>query len=310
MPLQQDIMFDRNFEKEHTFLYSFNENFILFDNLDGKGTVMPEKAQFYNSSFYHAFFVKKGTISIIADGVRIDANENDYLVIMPCTTIEFISSSATFFAFIIRAHIVINIYDKLEVPFSQRRSLFCIYHHHFNKNLIVQFEALYMQMKKEAFWPDYTFKELTIKEYTSIYILYLLSIIHDYPDKEYFVRTKRRNYYLQFLQLLSDYYQTYRDVQFYAQKLGISPKYLSSITAIYSGFPASVVIDHYVVFRIKVMLYDGELNVKKISEIFNFHSQSFFGRYFKRVTGLSPRDFIIRYNKRLYLYQNTSVSDI
>ena len=302
MPLQQDIMFDRNFEKEHTFLYSCNENFILFDNLDGKGTVMPEKAKFYNSSFYHAFFVKKGVISIIADGVRIDAKENDYLVIMPCTTIEFISTTATFFAFIIRAHVVINIYDKQEIPFSQRRSLFCVYHHHFNSDLIVPFEELYVQMKKEALRPDYLYKELTIKEYASIYILYLLSIIKDYPEKEYFVRTKKRILYLQFLQLLSDYYQTYRDVHFYADKLGISSKYLSSITSYYSGFPASVVIDHYVVFRIKVMLYEGELNVKKISEIFNFQSQSFFGRYFKRVTGLSPRDFITRYNKRLSLY--------
>lgn len=302
MPLQQDIMFDRNFEKENTFLYSCNENYILFDNLDGKGTVMPGKSALYNSSFYHAFFVKKGTISIIADGVRIDAKENDYLVIMPCTTIEFISTTATFFALIIRAHVVINIYDKLEVPFSKRRGLFSVHHHTLTEELIGHFEGLYTQMKKEALWPDYIYKELTIQEYTSIYILYMLSIINEFPDKEYFVRSKKRTLYLQFLQLLSDYYQTYRDVGFYAEKLGITSKYLSSITSFYSGFPASVVIDHYVVFRVKVLLYDGELNVKKISEIFNFQSQSFFGRYFKRVTGLSPRDFINRYNKRRFLY--------
>jgi AraC-like DNA-binding protein len=58
------------------------------------------------------------------------------------------------------------------------------------------------------------------------------------------------------------------------------------------GESASVVINYYVTFRIKQLLYRGQLSVKQISEMLNFPTQSFFGRYFKRVVGISPRQYM------------------
>ena len=116
MLLQQDIGFDKIFDVGDAFFYSCNDNFILFDTLDADNPKMPDKSLFYNSSFYHTFFVVSGTIKALIDGVEIVVKEKEYLVIMPCTRVQFISTQAVFFAFIMRAHIVLKLYNEFNIP--------------------------------------------------------------------------------------------------------------------------------------------------------------------------------------------------
>jgi AraC-like DNA-binding protein len=46
------------------------------------------------------------------------------------------------------------------------------------------------------------------------------------------------------------------------------------------------------------MLYSNEFNIKKVSDIYHFPSQSFFGRYFKRIVGMSPTAYIKENNSK------------
>lgn len=81
--------------------------------------------------------------------------------------------------------------------------------------------------------------------------------------------------------------------------MGITPKYLSAITLSYCGQTASVVIDNYIASRIKQMLYSSNMNIKRIGEHYNFPNQSFFGRFFKRITGESPYEYQKTHNRKL-----------
>ena len=92
--------------------------------------------------------------------------------------------------------------------------------------------------------------------------------------------SKQVNIYNKFLNLLNEYSATNREVQFYAEKLGITPKYLSAVTIEYSGKNASSWIDEYVITKAKNLLREQSYNIKDVSEHLNFPSQSFFGRYF------------------------------
>ena len=76
----------------------------------------------------------------------------------------------------------------------------------------------------------------------------------------------------------------------------ITPKYLSAIVKTFTQLTASQVIDQYVIFAIKQSLYSNQHNIKTISAEYNFPSQSFFGRYFKRLTGMSPNVYIKHHN--------------
>ena len=109
--------------------------------------------------------------------------------------------------------------------------------------------------------------------------------------------TKQEFIFKKFLDLLDSNYTTSRSVNFYAEKLGITPKYLSSTTIAFTGISASRIIDNFVVFQIKLQLFSNIKSVKEISKNLNFQSQSFFGRYFKRITGMSPREYICKYLK-------------
>ena len=91
-----------------------------------------------------------------------------------------------------------------------------------------------------------------------------------------------------FLDLLREHCSTERSVEFYAQKMGITPKYLSLILKKKSGRNASKLIDEAVVYEAKRLLKYSGLSINEIATKLNFASQSFFGKYFKQRVGVSP----------------------
>jgi AraC-like DNA-binding protein len=96
-----------------------------------------------------------------------------------------------------------------------------------------------------------------------------------------------------FLDLLREYCSTERSVEFYASKMGITPKYLSLILKKKSGRNASKFIDEAVVYEAKRLLKYSGLSISEIATKLNFASQSFFGKYFKQRVGVSPSRYKI-----------------
>lgn len=77
----------------------------------------------------------------------------------------------------------------------------------------------------------------------------------------------------------------------YSGGLCITPKYLSRIIKDITGYTALDYIENYVVTEAKAMLNSTMMTVQQISDSLNFPSQSVFGKYFKRVTGMSPKEY-------------------
>ena len=96
-----------------------------------------------------------------------------------------------------------------------------------------------------------------------------------------------------FLELLRKHCSTERSVEFYAQKMNITPKYLSLILKKKSGRNASKLIDEAVVYEAKRLLKYSGLSIRDIALKLNFASQSFFGKYFKQRVGVSPSRYKI-----------------
>ena len=78
---------------------------------------------------------------------------------------------------------------------------------------------------------------------------------------------------------------------FYADKLYISPKYLSLIIKESTGRSAAEWIDEYVILEAKNLLRFSGKNIQQIAYELNFTNQSSFGKYFKHLTGMSPSEF-------------------
>ncbi len=94
-----------------------------------------------------------------------------------------------------------------------------------------------------------------------------------------------------FLKLVQENFKSERFLDFYASRLGITTKHLSRTVKAQTGVSAVSWIERYVVLEAQVMLKSSNLNIQQISDELNFKSQSFFGKYFKKLTGMSPKAF-------------------
>lgn len=86
-------------------------------------------------------------------------------------------------------------------------------------------------------------------------------------------------------------FRSERSVSFYADRLCVTPKHLSAVTKEITSHTAGELIDHYVIMEAKIMLAETSLTIQEISNKLNFANQSFFGKYFKHLTGCSPSEF-------------------
>lgn len=104
-------------------------------------------------------------------------------------------------------------------------------------------------------------------------------------------KDRSSDYFNRLTQLLSEYYRTERNVEFYAAKMNLTPKHLSRVVRTFSGKSVHQWIDEFVVLEIKNLLKHSELSIQQISYDLNFANPSFMGQYFKRITGKTPGEY-------------------
>lgn len=95
----------------------------------------------------------------------------------------------------------------------------------------------------------------------------------------------------EFVRLLQQYNKQERNVSFYAKRLNITPKYLSTVVKSVSGKTAARWIDESVILEAKSLLRYSGKSIQEVAYHLNFSTQSFFGKYFKQHTGYSPSRF-------------------
>lgn len=124
-----------------------------------------------------------------------------------------------------------------------------------------------------------------------------LSMFYGYSHKTYqynetkLVNSRKKELYNLFLEKVEAYHKQEREVLFYADKLCVTPKYLSQILKEVSGHTGLEIIEEYTITTCKALLSSTTMSVQQISDEMNFPSQSVFGKYFKRLTGLSPKEY-------------------
>lgn len=116
-------------------------------------------------------------------------------------------------------------------------------------------------------------------------------IVNQGKGMEDAVTNKHALIYEQFMRLLIEHHLSERSLLFYAEKMGLSPKYFSKIIYDFSGRSAADWIDEYVILEAKALLRYSRMSIMQIAEHLNFTTQSFFGRYFKHQTGVSPGEY-------------------
>ena len=104
-------------------------------------------------------------------------------------------------------------------------------------------------------------------------------------------RTSAETLTMRFLQEVKEHFRAERQLGFYAERLCITPRYLSRVVRETTGASAAEWVERYVVLEARALLKSTNMTIQQVSDALNFPSQTFFGKYFKRRLGISPKEY-------------------
>ena len=103
--------------------------------------------------------------------------------------------------------------------------------------------------------------------------------------------SRKEELFEQFLQLLFEHCKEQHVVTFYAEKLFITPQYLSLILKELTGKSANKWIDDALIVEAKILLKAPQATVQQVADVLHFSDQSTFGKFFKKHMGISPMEY-------------------
>ena len=142
-----------------------------------------------------------------------------------------------------------------------------------------------VKLKESQFRKEIT-KGLLLSLFYEIYTIYQGHTLTESRPK-----SRKEELFERFIRHISAQFKQERSVTYYADKMCLTPKHLSTAVKEVSGKTASEWIDGLVLLEAKALLKSSEMSIQEISEELHFANQSFFGKYFKHHLGMSPKEY-------------------
>lgn len=151
------------------------------------------------------------------------------------------------------------------------------------------FHTICCEIRDAAGTPFY---DEIVRSYLKCILYKMLNWVSAYSDShpklKRSIKSRNEEYFINFIRLLSENFRKERSVGFYASRLCITPKYFTTLIKRISGKTAATWIDEYVILEAKNLLRYSSMSIQEVAYALNFPNQSFFGKYFKQQTGMSP----------------------
>ncbi len=233
---------------------------------------------------------KKGFIKLRIGLEHFTVEQNMTLVILPEQVFELLEVGSEY-----KARYILLEENFFDVHNDFRMSLDLQYQ--FFKQPCVKFP------EKEAKEGDIIFRlikdnirdknNMFLKEIVQTYVRLLFYLVSNILIKsnEKTIKTRKEEIFENFISLLQKNFRRERKISWYADKIFLTPKYLSKLIFEVSGRHAGVWIRDYVIIEAKALLNSSSLTIQQISNELGFSNQSHFGSYFKRFTGVSPKQY-------------------
>jgi AraC family transcriptional activator of pobA len=154
-------------------------------------------------------------------------------------------------------------------------------------NAISIYKLLHSLLSDDSFYQ----KHFAIDSCLRLLSCYCGNLVSKNMDDNIHAKSKQQLLFENFITLVHDNCIRERGLQFYADKLQITPKYLSHIIHQVSDRFASDLIRDFVILAAKALLKGCPLSVAQVSEKMNFPNPAFFNKYFKTATGITPHKY-------------------
>ncbi|MBO5890539.1 MAG: AraC family transcriptional regulator [Alistipes sp.] len=182
--------------------------------------------------------------------------------------------------------------DSLNLPVTLQERLFLKHtqFHAISNEAIDAYLSCYRQVAGIMKQNGNPYQEQIIKHLFSAYYYGLGYYVHSVTATTE-AMTPQQDICDRFISLVATHFKKERNIDFYADRLCVSKKYLSSLLKQHTGMTALMWIERYVVLYAKSSLSSINITIQQLSDELNFPSQSVFGKYFKRVEGISPKAY-------------------
>ena len=133
--------------------------------------------------------------------------------------------------------------------------------------------------------------DLLTKLYLNILLIELERLYKQQVETAAIGQTRQQLITAKFKQLVEQHFLTVRKVSAYADMLHMGPGYLNDVVKERTGSPPSALIYERVIMEAKALLIQTESSVSEVAYQLGFYDSSYFCRFYKKHTGLSPQQF-------------------
>ncbi|MCD7977050.1 MAG: helix-turn-helix transcriptional regulator [Tannerellaceae bacterium] len=279
---------------------SYQDVFSILD-LDGSLSIGEERdLEEYSSpvrmNALMIVLILEGSADIKVDYISYKIEKNSFLTIMPTHIVQATTVSSDF-----KAKMLLVDKTFLEECRPEFRSPSMTNYMQIRKNPYTVFtpdETLHLEMSFEQLREKinnhtHFFHKEVLQNSFMAFLLELANILMGKKDSIVVVPTLSRKEELlnQFLQLLLVHCKEEHGVTFYADKLFITPQYLSLILKELTGKSANKWIDEALMVEAKILLKMPQTTVQQVADELHFSDQSTFGKFFKKHMGVSPMEY-------------------
>lgn len=292
-------VFDFSSLKKDDRIIVYKDKFMLGDNL-GKKIDWSVYGRYLNlyptkSQSTLVLFCSKGKLNVRINFKDYQLGDSDALVILPNTISQVLEigdeTELIFMAFAdntfltpLPANEMIDFFKQIQenpvlcIP-AEKRDLFL---------------GVYKMLRADMANDDFSCKSEALLGYMQIMTAHAHHWVTSYrkESNEVTEHTRSTQLYMQFMRLVNEYHCQHRDVSFYAEKMCLSPKYMSQVILSVTGRYALDIIKDQVIFEAKALLKAHQHSVQEVAYMLNFTDPSAFGRYFRSEVGCSPRAYM------------------
>lgn len=237
---------------------------------------------------------KSGEVTVEINYVNYTLKKDGFLSVHPYDIVAFKGGSSDF-----RSQVLILPVTMFTPIIAELKMT---HYDYVKKNPLIYFDDKYLKIlettleligRASDLLDSERFEQVVVKQVSSLFYIqqqfYNSKSDYNIELREYISRKKEL--FRQFIKVLVESHSVSREVLFYANELGVSSGYLNEVCNEISQHTAKEIIDSTVSARLKYELSYTSKSIQELADEYNFPSQSYFSRYYKRMTGMTPSEF-------------------
>ena len=234
-------------------------------------------------------FVNQGSARVLINLIEYTIRQTHFSVITPNSIVQIIEISPDF-------DMQMMAMNQDFLPISGKEDFFSYLLHH-QKNILLLLspqEVLQTEYYFTLMWnilQEPTFRREAIRHLLASLLYYIEYIAQSNMLMNPVRLTRQEDIFQRFISLVNACSKKERNVNFYADKLCLTPRYLNTVVRQASQQTVMDWINQSIILEDKILLKHGNRLVYQISDELNFPNPSFFCKFFKRMTGMTPHEY-------------------